>query len=1056
MYKKGLDSARYNGVLFMEKKKLHKLLSILLCLVLISGTLPLIVSADETHTHTEECYAVAGQLLCTIPESEEHAHGDECYAEGGELICGQREDDETDENLEEDDDDLNVIPYDNSEEDPDSDDEPSGAVTDAGDFAAIKAAVENLAASDTDKTGTIRIIANISFPEQLTVPAGVSVTIISDEDGHTINKTEDAEDTELFKVEDGADLTIDGDLTFLAVKDGKDLVSCQGKLTLKQGVFDFGGKGISDASGIISVSGKNAEFIMEGGTIKNAYINACCGGVRICSGGSFTMNGGTICDIHAGGSLEAGAVLVFAINNANIGNGPATFTLNGGTIENNTGYRGAGVFVGGRDFYYRASMTMNGGTIRNNKCQGFDNNQGAGAGVYVQANAEFTMNDGEISGNEVTLGLGGGVSVACGWESVAGTAGWDIERYSRYYPAAFTMNGGSITNNKAMMNKENGDNGCGGGIYVASNCVTLNGGLIENNYAEKQGGGVYVGATPYVLKIHNAVVKENHATVLGGGLWACPTGDVELFVTNGAALYDNISDGAGDDLVSVKIPSKAHVLTLADRALGAGQVFWYKDGGVDNSSVLGTPDGSDRYNGESGAEPLNPICEYGESIALKAVMSDNAKASAMKESTLLIRGNESPRGGGIGTNGGIILGDEKENDYRLKVSKTWTDAEDNLKVPVTIYLKLGEYILDSVELNEDNNWTGIFEDLPDPASVEPRSYTAVEIPVPESFSPEYTAAETDADTCTISITVNNRYTPCGSLAVSKTVAGNAGDTSRDFSFKVTLEDNAINGNYGDVTFADGVAEFTLKHGEQKTAVNLPAGVKYTVTESEADKDGYTTTSTGATGSIVKNQTAAAVFTNIKNIGGHGGDSHAYGNLTVSKTVTGDAGDKNRKFTFTITLDRGISGQYGDMSFDRGVSVIKLGHNESSTAAGLPSGIHYSVTESDNEGYEVSAAGEIGTICAGKTAAAAFTNNKEDLPVKPDGPGNPDKPNNPGPPDESGDPVSPDNQSDDTPQTGDTSYAGLWLSLMVISFAAFACVCIYGIRRRYIKKKSEVN
>lgn len=227
------------GVLFMEKKKLHKLLSILLCLVLISGTLPFIVSADETHTHTEECYAVAGQLLCTIPESEEHAHGDECYAEGGELICGQTEDDEADENLEEGDDDLNVIPYDNSEENPDSDDEPSGAVTDVGDFAAIKAAVENLAASDTDKTGTIRIISDISFPEQLTVPAGVSVTIISDEDGHTINKTEDAKDTELFKVEDGADLTIDGNLTFLAVKDGKDLVSCQGKLTLKQGVFDF-------------------------------------------------------------------------------------------------------------------------------------------------------------------------------------------------------------------------------------------------------------------------------------------------------------------------------------------------------------------------------------------------------------------------------------------------------------------------------------------------------------------------------------------------------------------------------------------------------------------------------------------------------------------------------------------------------------------------------------------------------------------------------------------------------------------------------------------------
>ena len=135
------------------------------------------------------------------------------------------------------------------------------------------------------------------------------------------------------------------------------------------------------------------------------------------------------------------------------------------------------------------------------------------------------------------------------------------------------MNGGTIRDNHAKMNTEQGDNGCGGGIYVASNCVSLNGGVIENNTAEKQGGGVYVGATPYILRIHNAVVKENRASVLGGGLWACPTGDVELFVTNGAALYDNSAEGAGDDLVSVKISSKKHALTLDDRALGGGQVF---------------------------------------------------------------------------------------------------------------------------------------------------------------------------------------------------------------------------------------------------------------------------------------------------------------------------------------------------------------------------------------------------------------------------------------------------------------------------------------------------
>ncbi len=42
-----------------------------------------------------------------------------------------------------------------------------------------------------------------------------------------------------------------------------------------------------------------------------------------------------------------------------------------------------------------------------------------------------------------------------------------------------------------------------------------------------------------------------------------------------------------------------------------------------------------------------------------------------------------------------------------------------------------------------------------------------------------------------------------------------------------------------MTFANGVATFVLKHGASKTAVGLPAGITYTVTEAEADKDGYT-------------------------------------------------------------------------------------------------------------------------------------------------------------------------------------------------------------------------
>ena len=143
-------------------------------------------------------------------------------------------------------------------------------------------------------------------------------------------------------------------------------------------------------------------------------------------------------------------------------------------------------------------------------------------------------------------------------------------------------------------------------------------------------------------------------------------------------------------------------------------------------------------------------------------------------------------------------------------------------------------------------------------------------------------------------------------------------------------------------------------------------------------------------------------------GGGGGTSEKdqRGNLTVSKTVAGNAGDTEQKFTFTVTLNRSISGTYGDMTFNKGTAVITLKHGESSTATKLPADIRYTVTESDNEGYTVTANGDTGVIRDGKTAVAAFTNTKDSK-----------APNQPG-----------------TPKTGDTMNLALWLSLMGLSLA----------------------
>ena len=107
----------------------------------------------------------------------------------------------------------------------------------------------------------------------------------------------------------------------------------------------------------------------------------------------------------------------------------------------------------------------------------------------------------------------------------------------------------------------------------------------------------------------------------------------------------------------------------------------------------------------------------------------------------------------------------------------------------------------------------------------------------------------------------NRY---GALAVYKTVAGDGGDTNKEFHFTVTLSDTSINGQFGDMEFHNGVASFTLKHGESKTAVGLLSGTAYTVTETQANQDGYVTACEGEVGTIVQAQTAEAKFTNTKN------------------------------------------------------------------------------------------------------------------------------------------------------------------------------------------------
>lgn len=118
------------------------------------------------------------------------------------------------------------------------------------------------------------------------------------------------------------------------------------------------------------------------------------------------------------------------------------------------------------------------------------------------------------------------------------------------------------------------------------------------------------------------------------------------------------------------------------------------------------------------------------------------------------------------------------------------------------------------------------------------------------------------------------------------------------------------------------------------------------------------------------------------------NTYSAGTLSITKTVTGNLGDKDKYFNFTVKLT-GVDGKtYGDSYAVSGGSnaenptSIKIGENtnfklkngDTISIANLPYGVTYTVTETAADGYTTTKTGDTGTISAA-TQTAAFTNDK---------------------------------------------------------------------------------
>ena len=565
---------------------------------------------------------------------------------------------------------------------------------------------------------TIEIEKNICLNAPVTIAKGKQVEITANaNENYNLFGNKDEKPTNLFVVEEGGELSLTGALTLGGWNNTGSILVNHGKTTIDGNVVIEKSTLEGDSMGVIEDNGSSAELILENGTIQNHKIRgALSASIRVTEGASFTMNGGTIqANIANTSSSDSSSPAVLLL-------GASTFTMNGGSICNNSGQCGTAVYLTASSNAAKARFTMNGGSLSNNESRSYTPNSTPTGAVFVKYSAEFVLNDGTITGNCAHDGAGGGVAVM-------------DELPTEEHGTAFTMNGGTISNNTAS-----GYRCSGGGIYSCSNYVSLLGGRIENNSAY-DGGGVYSEGNTEIyttLHIENALITGNTADQ-GGGLWFCPTGDAKLYMQDGAVIYGNTAASAGDDFASPEVATGAGGnggVTLPDYFPNGKVIQWFSDGflyappGNRGTSGQGT-----RYNAVEYAKRVTGVQNEKKGLALKSVVSDGVSVPAV--GSLIITGNQASHGGGgIGANGGVVIGEATSLSYSISVKKAWDNPgyEDTQPSGVTIHLKERDTgdIVSTAELTGENGWQHTFTDLP----LSPDHYTVTEQPL-EGYKATY-------------------------------------------------------------------------------------------------------------------------------------------------------------------------------------------------------------------------------------------------------------------------------------------------------------------------------
>lgn len=405
--------------------------------------------------------------------------------------------------------------------------------------------------------------------------------------------------------------------------------------------------------GVLQGTGVKHIVYVEGGTldVSGGYIVG--GGREGTPGGGIYINGGTV-------NIQGGVV---AANRGSDGGGiyvnSGTLTISSGAVAGNEVFKGHEDNGGG--IYVNSSGTLNlsGGYVTNNSkdcdceiCQGDANNTHGGGGIALANGTTMEMTGGYVTGNYSSL-AGGGI-------------------YAGFYEGdggvEFSMTGGTIASNCARYG-EGGGLRIGGGTYGVIRAdekvyITNNQTLTTDDWG---GGGIFVQQNGN-LSVIDALITDNFADGFGGGVGACPTGETLIVNKDGAAIYGNTAkgdqmSGGGNGKDCDTDLAKASKVFMAN---GFKDYFCVRDSNRDTYISLVTGlmagGGAANWKGSCDEKPVS-IGRTGYAAAkylfgLEAHPDDSAKKLAVDTARVMITGNSSGvHGGGIMTNGGLILGD---------------------------------------------------------------------------------------------------------------------------------------------------------------------------------------------------------------------------------------------------------------------------------------------------------------------------------------------------------------------------------------------------------------